>query len=122
VIVDAGTILVDARRAAILAPWLTAIGRNYTRDGGVLDPSVVELLHEFERVGRAYRTSSAIGTPGIPVESTADMVDTWISTTEAARRLGCTPRAVTARIHRRTLSATRVGNRWLIDPITLEET
>jgi hypothetical protein len=119
VIVDS-SILIDARSAALLAPWLRGIVRNYIRDGGVIDPALAELLHEVERVGRAYRNSDH-GTHGIPAEEHVEMIDSWISATEAAKRLGVTTRAVVARCGRGTLPARLVAGRWLIDPIDLEE-
>lgn len=119
------SILVDARSAALLAPWLTRIARQVTvTDGGTLDPGVVRIIAEFDRLGRAYRAASAerVGTDRNVSNGTPVTVPSWMTTTEVARHLGVTPRAVCRRIARGTLPATRVRGSWRIDAINLEDT
>jgi len=117
-------VLVGPRAAALLAPFLSQIARHHTRvDGGTLDPEVAAVIAEFVTVSRAFRAASAVrlGTPRNAEDVDGAKVATWLTTTEAARRLGITPRAVVARIERRTLPARRAGTRWQIDELNLEE-
>lgn len=44
----------------------------------------------------------------------------FISTAEAAKRLGVTANRVRAMIEAKRLKATKVGNMWLVDPKDLE--
>ncbi len=49
----------------------------------------------------------------------ASLPSQWLSLTEAAERMGCDPRTVTAAIVRGEVVGRRVGRRWLVDAASL---
>ena len=117
-------VLVGPRACALLAPWLAGIRRLARTDGATLDPSVVAAIAEIETVSRAYRASLSerVGTCRNAEIVESARVVSWLTTKQTADMLGITPRAVVARIERGSMPAKRVGSRWLVDPINLEET
>jgi excisionase family DNA binding protein len=49
----------------------------------------------------------------------ASLPSQWISLADAAERMGCDPRTITAAIVRGEIVGRRVGRRWLVDAASL---
>lgn len=92
-------------RAQQLADWLIAAARDAAMRGRPVPPCVIEHIRDLRQAGRMSDTGRAETGPAI-IE---------VSTDEAARILGCTPRHVRRLCQAGRLSARRAGRRaWMI--------
>jgi excisionase family DNA binding protein len=124
-LLEGPVVLVTPSVAARLArPLGDALRR--ARDSGERVPSdVIATVRAIDEIARAHAarrveaslTTSASRSSEVDLAEVASYSpgDGWITTREAADRLGCSPRYVTMLIDTRRLGARRVGRAWSID-------
>lgn len=109
-------VIVPARVAAWIAARTALRGARISARGD--DPEVYAVLAALHRAALTWRTS-ATGSPTPPApEVTAP--SQWMSTTQAAHRLGVTDRAIRLAITQHRLPAENVDGRWRITPEDIE--
>lgn len=110
---DPHDVRVPARVAAWLSRWTNIDARRGEQRGrdGEVDAVLLAL-----RVAALNHGGADSGTRPAPAP---EPVTSWLTTAQAAARLGIGERAVRQLITRGRLPATRVGGRWLIHPTDL---
>lgn len=107
-VVDELSVLVPARVASVLHEFLTPL-RIQLRGR---DSQVDRVLLDIAQIAMAFR--SPLGTPVVPQREPAGDLSEWMSTTNAADRLGITSRAVRRAIDEQRLPARFDDGRWRI--------
>ena len=79
------------------------------------DPEVDSVLQAMHRASLHWRTT-ATGSNHAPEPEAPTDLNQWLSTTQAADRLGITDRAVRLAIAEHRLPATNLNGRWRITP------
>lgn len=109
--VDAPVVVIPARVCAWLERY-ASLNEVRIRERGA-DPEVDAVLVAVRLAALTWRTT-ATGTP-VAAKAEADPdLEQWMSTGQAAERLGITDRAVRLAIQEQRLNATNVAGRWRI--------
>jgi len=81
------------------------------------DQEVDNTLVAMALAARTWRSSATGTTAAEPPEPAAPLE--WLSTTQAATRLGVTPRAITKAISEKRIQADSIDGKWRISPESL---
>ena len=111
---DGPAVVVSGRMAAFILSYAGRLD-DYHRDRRGEDPEVDAALTALKHVALEWR-STRCGTTEPPSPLFRSSSPGGLSTAEAARRLGLTPRGVRKAIDSGRLPAVLVGHRWVIDP------
>jgi excisionase family DNA binding protein len=112
-------VVVPARIAALLVRRLGLAA--FARDARGIDPELDAVLVALRDAG--YRWAAARGCSPATEHDAGDDVEArspWMTTTEAAQRLGVTRQAIRKAIAAGRLPAQRLGDRWVVDPTDIE--
>lgn len=100
--------------AGVAREMLAALTYAFQHAGKRPSEALRSVLADLERaaaVSQGNANRSPDRSPGgHPEDNGAD----WVSTTEAAARLGVSPRAIRARVQRKTISARRERGKWKV--------
>lgn len=107
------------RVAGPLTRWL----RQLLDDGMHVDPDVMAWVEAVRAEARdsATQRDTETGRSEYPDELGVEPLPHGIDAQEAARRLGCSRRNVTALARRGSLPGRHVGGRWLFDPEDVDQ-
>jgi hypothetical protein len=112
-------VLIDQHTAPWVL-WLLEQGLANTRRNCVpLPADVAEVIAELRQVATARR-AEAIGRCGGSADD-GPVILTSMTSDQAAKALGCTPRNVVDLVGRSTLRARKSGRSWQIDPLSVRE-
>lgn len=112
-------VLVTPEVAAVISPYLRPLLDGIRRDARVNGTTVpAEVTVTLETIATVARAVRAGDVPrdvphGIPQMDLSETLETC-TTTEAAKRLGVTERAVRARLQRGTLAGEQSDGRWIV--------